>query len=103
MATPGPWEADEDRSRVQWDVSVKGQPTLITEECRKANAVFIAAARNALPQLIAEVKAAREWLKKDDELTASAIGATTPYCGADEFTAFEAAREAYRAVVEANK
>ncbi len=55
---------------------------------------FIAAARNAMPALLAEVKAAREWLAA----YAPGLGVTGTY----DVTKVNKAREAYRAIVEAN-
>lgn len=58
---------------------------------------------DAFPILLAEVRAARGWLEKENVLDESAKGATTPYCGEDEFLAAQAAREAYRELVEGNR
>lgn len=67
-ATPGPWEYDPDAKAVSYDVlgHLAGWVCDVHElqiegaRTRERNAAFIAAARDALPKLIAEVKLHRE-------------------------------------------
>ncbi len=105
-ATPGPWKEFWDHKKVRVVPESSIFPIFEDDQesdgKRMRDAALIAAARNSLPALIAEVKAAREWLAKEDALDESAKGATTPYCGEDEFVVAQAAREAYRAIVEVN-
>lgn len=67
-ATPGPWEAERDvYDGDVWYVEPDGQPVLIARRPSDTDGALIAAARNALPDLIAAARerdALRELLAK---------------------------------------
>lgn len=97
-ATPGPWtiEYPGDAERAQpAHLRMQGEfgPHEILVDHRRdlssplPDAAFIVASRNSLKALVAEVRAAREWLK-DYDIAGTAGG--------------RAARETYRKVVEEN-
>lgn len=65
-ATPGPWEAENDCGTGILSGMLGGRPRMMPfgDVWTFADAVFIAAARTAVPELIAEVRRLRERLER---------------------------------------
>lgn len=72
-ATPGPWRHDPDENFLDHDCQIiKGDTVFVCEFVTEANAAYIVAACNAVPELIArvrELERQRDWLA--DRLTLS--------------------------------
>ena len=55
-ATPGPWTAASGYADSDWTVTRQGSDQIIVEFSLKADAAFIAACRDGVPALVAELK-----------------------------------------------
>ncbi len=97
-ATPGPWDARLDAPNIVWRVHAGGLKVAWVSDNMypgEKEAILIAELRNSIDALVAECRAAREWLRTADLINGVECRDTVR-C----IDTMIKAREAYRRIVE---